>query len=85
MPSPVIYAVAEFAAFFLATINFRYCAKGHIGRTLITDVLAAANGFIVIRLVAEATSPFEMAGYVVGATLGSLVGMLVTKNLEESK
>lgn len=73
----------EFVAFFLATLNFRYCAKGHIAKTLVTDLLISANGFLIIKLVTDATSAWEMAGYIVGAGLGSYVAMRMTKGLQE--
>lgn len=44
-------AGVEFVAFFLATLNFRYCAKGWWRATFLTDVLLATNGFVVIKLV----------------------------------
>jgi uncharacterized membrane protein YfcA len=81
----LLFCLVEFIAFLLATLNFRYCAKGHVGKTIFTDVLIAANGFFVIKLVSEATSLYEMAGYVLGAALGSLLGMKLTKELPERK
>ena len=66
--------LVEFAAFFIATLNFRYCAKGHIRATFITDVLLAANGFVVIKLVSEATTLLEMGSYVLGAGVERMIG-----------
>lgn len=77
-----LFMLVEFVAFFLATLNFRYCANGKLLPTLGTDVLLAANGFVVVKLVSEATSPLEMLGYVIGAGLGSLVGMRLTRGLD---
>lgn len=78
-----LFMLMEFVAFFIATLNFRFCAKGHIARTVSTDMLMAFNGFFVIRLVADATSPWEIAGYVLGAGLGSVCAMYLTRRLED--
>lgn len=72
----------EFFAFFIATLNFRFCAKGWVKATLATDLILAANFFIVIRLVADtATTPVDMVGYVIGAGLGSLAAMRLTRGM----
>lgn len=75
--------LVETFAFFIATLNFRFCAKGHVKATVLTDMLIAANGFIAIKLVAEATTAFEMFAYVIGAAVGSLAAMRLTKGLED--
>jgi hypothetical protein len=66
-------------AFFVCTLNFRYCAKGDIKRTVLTDALIAALGFSLFKLIADATTAIEMAGYVLGASAGSYVAMRVSK------
>lgn len=81
--SPVLFMVVEFIAFLLATLNFRYCAKGHMRGTMTTDILLAANSFFVVKLVADAHSPWEMLGFVAGAALGSYIGMRLTRGLKE--
>jgi len=78
-----LLAGVEFLGFLLATLNLRFCAKGHIARTLFTDVLISLNGFFLIRLVAEAQSMTDVVGYMTGAALGSYVGMRLTRGLEE--
>lgn len=79
-----LFWVVEFFAFLLATLNFRYCAKGHIGKTFLTDILIAANGFLVVKLVVDARTPWEVLGYIAGAGCGSLLAMTLTKRLEEA-
>lgn len=79
------FIVVEYIAFLLATLNFRYCAKGYILATLLTDLLISANGFVCIKLVSSATNLFEAAGYVLGAGAGSLSAMLWTRHLKENE
>lgn len=75
--------LAEFVVYPIATLNYRFCAKGWVPATFYTVSLACLN-FIIIRLVAsDATTMFDMAGYVLGAGLGSLAGMRLTKGLKE--
>jgi predicted alpha/beta-fold hydrolase len=73
----------EFLAFLIVTINFRACAKGKIGLTVGTDVLISANGFLLTKMIVQASTPAEMIAYVVGASLGSTLGMLLTKRWDE--
>lgn len=73
------FGLLECVTFFLATLNFRACAKNRMFLTLVTDMLIAASGFVLVRMVATATRPAQMAGYVVGAGCGSLSGMWITR------
>ena len=77
----LVLFLVELVVFFVATLNYRFCAKGHITRTVFTDCLLAALGFVVIKLVSEAHTWQEMACYVFGAGLGSLAAMRLTKGM----
>ena len=69
----------ECLMFFVVTINFRACAKGKILVTVGTDVLIAGLGFQLTQMIAAANSWTERGAYIVGACLGSTLGMLLTK------
>ncbi len=81
----LLFFAVEAFAFFIATLNYRYCAKGYVGKTIATDMMIAANGFFVIRLVSEAESAWEMLGYVLGAAVGSYAAMWWTKGVTEQQ
>ena len=80
MSSLTLFLV-EFTLYFVAVLGYRFCAKGHIARTVFTDCLLAALGFIAIKLVSEAHTALEMSSYVTGAGLGSLAAMRLTKGM----
>jgi hypothetical protein len=79
----LLLACVEFLAFLLGTLSFRYCAKGHIAKTMLVDTAISLNGFFVIRLVAEAQSSADAFGYVVGAVAGSYLGMRFTRGISD--
>jgi hypothetical protein len=81
--SALVLCAVECLMFFVVTLNYRFCAKGHVTATILTDIAIAAIGFTLIRLVAEAATVLEMTGYVVGAALGSFAGMTLTQRLQE--
>ena len=80
MSSLTLFLV-QFTLYFVAVLGYRFCAKGHITRSVFTDCLLAALGFVVIRLVADAHTWQEMTSYILGAGLGSLAAMRLTKGM----
>jgi hypothetical protein len=80
-----VIGALELVAFFLATINFRACAKGFVKATVLTDVLISANGFLLTKMIVEAKTPGEMGSYVLGAALGSIIGMRITRSWDHDK
>jgi hypothetical protein len=79
----LVLCAVETVMFFVITLNYRYAAKGHLVPTVLTDVVIAIIGFTLIKLVADATTVLEMAGYVLGGAIGSAAGMLLTRRLQE--
>jgi hypothetical protein len=78
--SALVIMALQFLSFLVVTVNFRFLAKGNIGATVLTDALIAALGFTLFKLIAEANTPLEMVGYVLGASAGSAVGMCATRD-----
>jgi len=81
--SALVLLVVQFVAVLVVTLNYRYCAKGKIAATVITDVMIFSLQFFVLKRVVEASSFAEALGYVLGSSLGSIAGMLYTKGLKE--
>lgn len=80
----LLLAGVEFLGFLLGTLSVRYCARGHLLPVLAVDACISLNGFFVIQLVAEAQSPVDAVGYLVGALAGSYVGMRWTRTAPEA-
>lgn len=78
-----LIGVLEFLSFLIVTVNFRACAKGKIALTVGTDVLIATIGFEITQRIAEATTLEERLAYIVGASLGSVSGMRLTRRWDE--
>lgn len=74
--------LAEAFVFFLASINQRATAKYKIGWTLTTDGGIAAVNFTLIKWIGDSGSIEEQIAFVVGAILGSYIGMRLTKSWE---
>ena len=72
MSRVLLFMAMEFVVFALASVNQRATAKDRTGAAVMTDMLIAGFGFCVIKLVVDAETPWEMAGYVLGAGLGLL-------------
>jgi hypothetical protein len=73
----MLYFAAQASIYSLATLNYRACAQGRLARTLITDAMLAALGFLVIRHIAtDATTWPAFAGYVSGGLAGTTIAML---------
>jgi hypothetical protein len=78
--SALLLMALQFLSFLIVTVNFRFLARGNLRATVLTDALIAALGFTLFKLIAEASTSLEMAGYVLGACAGSAVGMRVTRD-----
>jgi uncharacterized protein YebE (UPF0316 family) len=83
MPRAILIGALELVSFFVVTINFRACAKGKIGITVATDVMLAGLGFQLTQMIADARTVEERIAYVIGAALGSICGMRITKRWDE--
>lgn len=74
---------AEALLFFVCTINFRACAKGHMKMTIGTDGLIAGINFTLIKWIADANTPVAQIVYIAGACVGSYIGMFYTRHWSE--
>lgn len=73
--TPLWFFLTEAFAFFLANTSITSAADRRITRTVILDVIISLNGFVCIKLVAEPTGWADIIGFVIGAAVGSYLGM----------
>lgn len=77
--SPLKIGALVWVQFLVLTINFRMIALGHIPGAVITDGIIAFLGWTLVKRIAEATTVPERCGYIIGAMLGSVSGILITR------
>lgn len=78
------FFVAQFLSYFLVVANTRAYTQGRYVWTAFTDILFAAQAFLVLRKMIrdqEATGFWAGSGYVLGGTCGSLLSIFVTTKL----
>jgi hypothetical protein len=75
----------ELIAFLLLTVNFRAIAKGFVKTAVGTDVLIAAVGFTLTKMIADAEGLSEQVAYVLGAAGGSVLGMRLTRRWDDDQ
>ena len=63
----------------LNTISFRMIARGSYLGTGATDAVIAAFGFWMIQEVSHTQTWLAFAGYVLGGTTGSILGLWLTR------
>lgn len=76
--TPLWFFLTEAFAFFLANTSITAAADRRVARTVILDVIISLNGFFVIKLIADPTSWLDIAGFMLGAAVGSWLGMLAS-------
>jgi hypothetical protein len=72
-------AVLMFVQFGLVTLNFRFIAQAHYVGAVVTDIAIATLGWTLTKRVASADTSSERVGYIVGAALGSPLGIFLTR------
>ena len=61
------------------TVNYRAIAGGHIGSAMITDALAGAISYFIIRRVAKDESYATLFGLIVGGSMAAWIGITFTQ------
>ena len=70
----------------IVCINYRAVAQGNYIFALISDFLIASANYFVIRKISTSTDKFyQWMGYVLGSSAGSLIGIYLSKVLENYK
>lgn len=73
-------AAIQGASYLILTLNFRAIAHAHVWEAMITDALAAAFSFIVVRRVLLTEHPRAvLAGMMLGGALAANVGITLTR------
>ena len=69
----------QFLQYFLVAFNLRAVAAGLYGWTFVSDLVAAANAYLLIRRIAEAKGGIAFAGYLAGSAFGGMLAIFTTK------
>lgn len=78
MRAAAMLATMMVVQFALLTMNYRFIAHSNYVGAVATDAAIAALGWSILKRVQEATSWHERTGYVIGAALGSVIGIWLT-------
>lgn len=84
MKTFLIAAITEFLSFFVIVVNTRAYTKGLYFWTFVTDAFFISQSFFVAKWMVEAKEARGLPayfGFLIGGTLGSLSGILLTKIL----
>lgn len=76
--TPLWFFLTEAFAFFLANTSITAAADRKRLKTVLLDVIISLNGFVCIKLVAEPTGMADIAGFTLGAAVGSYLGMVAS-------
>lgn len=72
----------QVVAYIVLVVNLRALNRGRYVATGVTEIAYALMNFYIIRRIAEARSAWEALAYALGATVGSLAAMWMTKHWE---
>ena len=71
--------LVQFVSYTNLTINYRAISGGHIGYAMITDALAGAISYFIIRRVAKDESYATLFGLIVGGSMAAWIGITFTQ------
>ena len=74
-----LMAGCQLTTYFLFSVNARALAQGRVAWTFFSDLLYAAVGYYIIRLVGKNESRMGQLGYVMGGAVGSIIAIELTK------
>lgn len=76
----LIFMVAQFSMYFFITLNQRGIVEFNYGLVIFTDMMVTGLGFFIIKRIADnAESLHQLAGYVTGGVLGSVLAMYLNQ------
>jgi hypothetical protein len=75
---PLKLAALQCFNYAVVAANFRLVAQGHYLGAIMTDAVIASAGWTLTKLVVEAKTWQERAGYIVGSSVGSAIGIWLT-------
>ncbi len=84
MKSALLLTGLTFVRTLLLVLNIRAISKGWIVTTVTSDALISALAFVLVVRVVEAHNWPAMLGYVIGDCLGSVSGMLISRQWKDA-
>jgi hypothetical protein len=76
---PVYLALLIWFQFAIVTVNYRAIAQARYVAAALTDGVIAICGFTLFKMIAASDTPYDIAGYAVGAMLGGITGIYLTR------
>jgi hypothetical protein len=77
---PVALLLLVWFQFAVVTVNYRAIAQARYVAAGLTDLVIAVAGFTLFKLIAASSGLLDVAGYSLGAVLGGLSGIWLTKH-----
>lgn len=78
LKTAAILALLNMMSYFLLTIDFRATAQANILWSIISNAAIALLTFTILKRIVEAKTKMECFGYIVGGTLGNVLGIYLT-------
>lgn len=75
----LLMAGVQFLSYLNLTINFRAIAAGNTLASMLTDAVASAVSYFIIRKVSKTEDGWALVGMIVGGSLASALGIFLTK------
>jgi hypothetical protein len=76
----LLFLIVQFSMYFFITLNQRGIVEFNYGLVIFTDVIVASMGFFIIKRIANSAEALhQLAGYVTGGVLGSVLAMYLNQ------
>ena len=69
----------QFTQYLVLTVNFRAIAHNQIYVAMVSDALAVALSFFIVKKIVRTESRWTLAGMMIGGALAAAVGMTLTE------
>jgi uncharacterized membrane protein YjjB (DUF3815 family) len=84
MRRALLLGLAIWLQYALITVNFRAIARAKYHAAVLTDLAIACCGWSLFKLIASSSGLLEQTGYLLGAGMGSLTGIYLTRRWKET-
>jgi hypothetical protein len=75
----LLMAVVQFVSYANLTVNFRAIAAGNVWWAMVTDAIAAAFAYFIVRKVVKTEGGWVLAGMMIGGSLAAWFGIWLTQ------
>ncbi len=70
----------QFTSYFVLTLNFRAISAGLIPHAMVTDMMAAALSYFIIRRVSKSEGLSTLFGMMIGGAMAAACGIWLTSH-----